>query len=157
MRLAVTAALLGALPSLATADGMASSETVEACVTAQVEAGAPVADCVNEVQAACLEYPADAALAATACFLDAKEAWGSYIAARMETVRQSAPAEISAVAEIEVRYDLLQNLMQCDRMQELVLLRQEPSDATQLQKARCEATATGLAFVKMLLQSREFQ
>ena len=132
---------------------IADNAAVRACVAAQAEAGAPAAECVNRAHAACLEL-GDAPAAATLCLRDAKEAWGRRIAARLDEVAAGAPGEIAQVARIEVRFDLLQNLLQCDRLEALALLRPPDEAALALQRARCEATATGLAYVKLLLQSR---
>lgn len=123
-----------------------------ACVEAQIAAGAPVAECVNRTHAECLQF-AEGSEAGIACFLEAKEAWGQRIKARMDEIRASAPEEIAMIAGIEVKYDLQGNLLQCDRMEELRLVRQDPDAATAHADARCEATAVGLAYVKLLLQS----
>ncbi len=146
-------AFLVALAPPVSAEILGDPETRD-CVEAQVAAGAPAADCVTRAHAACLDL-GDAPAAATLCLLEAKEAWGERIAARMDEIEAAAPAEIGEVAVIEVRFDLLQNLLQCDRLEALARLRDPGGEALRLQRARCEATATGLAYVKLLLQSRD--
>ncbi|SEF76314.1 hypothetical protein [Jhaorihella thermophila] len=126
----------------------------EGCLSRQAEANRPVADCVNEAQVACFQYE-EASPAANACFLAAKEEWGELIAARMDRIRATAPPEIAAIAGIEVKYDLRGNLMQCDRMEELALVREDPGPAVLARRVRCEATAVGLAYAKLWLQSRD--
>jgi hypothetical protein len=125
------------------------------CVAGQAAAGQPAADCVNRAQELCLQFPESAADAATACFRDMKDAWGTAVAARMDEIAATAPEEIAAVARIEVRYDLTINLLQCDRMDALNRLRDQPPELLRAQDARCESTATGLTYVKLLLQSRD--
>lgn len=127
-------------------------QTARACVAIQSEAGASAAECVNRFQADCLQYE-EGSHAGLACFLEAKENWGGLIKERMEEIRASAPDEISQIAGIEVKYDLRQNLLQCDRIGELTLVRQDPDEKTRHAQARCEATAVGLAYVKLLIQS----
>jgi hypothetical protein len=122
------------------------------CVEAQAKAEEPAANCVNRAQAECLQYEvgSDAGLA---CFLEAKETWGKQIATRMEEIRAKSPEEIAVIAGIEVKYDLQINLLQCDRMNDLTLVRKDPDKETAYSRARCEATAVGLSYVKLLLQS----
>lgn len=146
--------LIALLPVQAAAGTIGSAEQVQACVLRQIDAAAPVADCVNEAQTECLDLAMKAPMASVACFRDARDTWTGYIGDRMAHISATAPGELAGVAGIEVKYDLLQNLMQCDRMIDLTLLREDPSEATEAQKARCEATATALAYVKLLLQSR---
>lgn len=151
------------LPALAAAQDRPADDTVSPaeavaaagdCVDDQAASGQPVAECVNRAQQICLQFPESAADAATACFRDMKDAWGTAIAVRMDQIAADAPEEIAAVARIEMRYDLTINLLQCDRMDELNRLRDRPAEALRAQDARCESTATGLAYVKLLLQSR---
>ncbi|WP_212523345.1 hypothetical protein [Actibacterium sp. MT2.3-13A] len=143
-------AMLGAAPGQAAE----TDESPRACVEAQAAAGAPAADCVNRAHAACLQFEQGSA-AGIACFLEAKDAWGERIRTRMEEIGAAASEEIAMIAGIEVKYDLQANLLQCDRMRELTLVRQDPDAATTHANARCEATAVGLAYVKLLLQSEK--
>lgn len=156
--LASTVACVMAFGLQQPASGQDTSRTenrtdTRACVEAQVQKGAPVAECVNAAQVQCLEFK-DASPAATECFMGFKERWGAMISARMKEIEAAAPANITSVAKIELKYDMMQNLLQCDRIEELAMLTQPDEAAIVWQRARCEATATGLVFVKLVLQSR---
>ena len=152
-----------ALVVVAFAGGLAAqgripaAEEVNSCIAAQSAAQAPAADCVARAHEPCLDLAARAPMAALQCFLTAKADWSNRIAARMEFVAGAGGEDIAAIAGIEVKYDLLQNLLQCDRMESLTLLREDPSEATALQRARCEAVAAGLAYAKLVLQSRSLE
>ena len=133
----------------------AEIELFQACFAAKNSANEPAGDCVNEAQAVCLSFdPGSQAAAGTLCFVKAKEDWAAGITAQMDQITAMADPQIAAVAGIEVKYDLLSNLLQCERMRDLALLTDRPSDAIVLQFARCEATATGLVLTKLMLQSR---
>ncbi|RVT82674.1 hypothetical protein DXV76_15655 [Rhodobacteraceae bacterium CCMM004] len=123
-----------------------------ACVAERAQAGEAVADCVNRAQAACFQYE-EGAPAGIACFREMREDWAAEIALRMDEIGAQAPEEIAAIAGVEVKYDLRRNLLECERMQELRLLRQEMDTGAMHAMVRCEATAVGLAYVKLLLQS----
>lgn len=153
----LAACLLVLMPGAAAAEGIASADEVGACVTAQIAANRAVADCVNQAQVACLGLAEGAPVAGLACYLEAEAAWRGYATLRLREIAEAAPEEIASIAAIELRYDVLQNLLQCDKMLELMHLREEPSAATRLQKARCDATALGLAYVKLRLQSRDIE
>lgn len=127
-----------------------------ACVDKRLDANSPAADCVHEAQASCLSYdPAQQAASATLCFVEAKDSWSSGIRARLDEITESSDPNIAAIAGIEVKYDLLANLLQCDRMHDLARLTETPEASIALQKARCDSTATALALTKLLLQSRQ--
>lgn len=129
-------------------------DTAGACLEERAAAAAPLADCIVEAQAVCLSFP-EPSLAGAECYRNAKEHWGGLIAARMEEIRAVASNELAAVAGIEVKYDLQGNLMQCDRMEELALVRKDPDEETVYARMRCEATAVGLAYAKLSYQSRQ--
>ncbi|KKK57647.1 hypothetical protein LCGC14_3052360, partial [marine sediment metagenome] len=71
-----------------------------------------------------------------------------------EEVMAEVPPEIAAIAGIEIKFDLRRNLLECERLTELKLVREEKSDALVHAAARCEATAVGLAYAKLVVQSR---
>ncbi|MXN64240.1 hypothetical protein GR183_04940 [Stappia sp. GBMRC 2046] len=147
-----TVALISAASSFMLPAQAAEPESPRACVITQSKAGAPAAECVSRFQANCLQYE-EGSSAGIACFIDAKAKWGEMIKERMDEIKASAPDEIGQIAGIEVKYDLQQNLLQCDRLRELTLVRHDPDKKTRHSNARCEATAVGLAYVKLLLQS----
>lgn len=129
-------------------------ERVETCLATQAEKGQPSIACINEAQGTCIQYIADAPQAALHCFLESQKAWSDYIGARMEWVAKEGGDDIAAVAGIEVKFDLLQNKLQCQRMSELAMLRTAVTEQTQIQAARCDATANGLVFAKLFIQSQ---
>ena len=124
------------------------------CIDTQIAGSAPVAECVNEVLAPCLSLDA-ATEAAMLCFGTGQEAFGARIADRIAQIEDRAPPEIAAIAKIETKYDLQQNLLQCARLEELRLVRENPGLAVAAATARCQATAVGLAYAKLRLQSRD--
>lgn len=124
----------------------------QSCLDTRIAANEPVADCVNEVQTVCMSFDAPS-LAGADCYRRAKDHWGGLISARMEKIQELANENLTAIAGIEVKYDLKLNLMQCDRMEELSLVRKDPNDETVYTRMRCEATAVGLAYAKLYYQS----
>jgi hypothetical protein len=161
-RLVLTAALCLAatsLPSTAWAAGdvLHAQDRVEACLITQLQTGAPSIACINEAQGSCIQFIADAPQAALQCFLEAQKVWATYIGARMGLVLEQGGDDIAAVAGIEVKFDLLQNKLQCQRMSELSMLRAAPTEQTQIMAARCDATANGLVFAKLVAQSENLK
>lgn len=152
----VLAAILAVASSLSFPASALQLEGARDCVRAQTEAKAPPSECVNRLHADCLQYP-QGSEAGLACFIEAKEKWGALIKERMGEIQSAAPEEIGMIAGIEVKYDLQINLLQCDRIQELTLVHRDPDATTAHARARCEATAIGLAYVKLLLQSNSIQ
>ena len=149
-RLGVVLAVLGS-PLAAEVDLVA----FHACLETQIEANQPAAACVQAQHDFCFGFDPDVEPAsATLCFVEAKEVWSGGIRAQLEAVEALGDEDIAAVAGIEVKYDLLANLLQCDRMHDLARLTDTPAEALTLQKARCEATSAGLVLTKLTLQSR---
>ncbi|WP_121633704.1 hypothetical protein [Tropicibacter alexandrii] len=125
-------------------------DAVNSCIdTARAEQGNPN-QCIDAAHQPCLVDSAEAPAAAILCFTEARETWSEGIASRMDTLRANAPEDIAALAGIEVKYDLLASLVQCDRLEELGRLRDAPTEQVVLQKARCTATASGLAYTRLL-------
>jgi hypothetical protein len=73
----------------------------------------------------------------------------------MAEIRDSAAERLSAIASVEVKYDMLGNLMQCDRMEALALIGDAEPAAIQRDKARCTAAATGLVLTRLLIRSQD--
>ena len=151
--------LLGAAALLAAGAGPATAEIdlarVASCVAGHAAERTMPAPCVAEAMTECLAIPADAPSLASQCFRAAREDWSRGIAARMDQLRDTAPERIAAIAGIEVKYDLIGGLTQCDRQEELALLGEAPLDAIQRDKDRCAATAAGIAHVRLLWRSRD--
>lgn len=141
-------------PSLAAAE--VDIARFDGCVADSLARDRPAADCVQTAHAVCGDFPLETARAAAVlCYVDAQDAWTRAIRARLEGLGEDAEGRIAKLAEIEVKYDVLGSLLQCDRMEELARVASPEEDAAiGLQKARCTATALGLAYAKLLLQSR---
>lgn len=159
MKRLVLIAAICAAPTFAPSTGLSagdmlqSQDQVEACLATQLKSGGPSIACVNEALGSCIQFTADAPQAALQCFLQAQSTWTQFISARMDFVREKGGENIAAVAGIEVKFDLLQNKLQCQRMSELSMLRAAPTEQTQITAARCDATANGLVFAKLFAQS----
>lgn len=161
-RLACLAAALLTLPLAAAAqdEGKAAPDPVaqlKGCIADKVEAGDEPRPCVNEVQAECLDLPAEAPSVAAKCFLERKETWGAALSETMKGLQKGLSEDAAAMAGIEMKYALMGNLMQCDRLEELRLVREDPSEATRAVDARCEATATGMALADLLARMQAAQ
>lgn len=144
------AAMYGDMPAYAGVD----LEAVQTCVEQRSQDGS-APQCVQLSHAECRTFPEDAPAAATLCFNKAHEQWSNGIAARMEVIRTSVDDTVSAIAGIEVKYDLLTSLLQCDRIEELSLLQSGRSEQILLQKSRCAALATGYVYIRLLQRSRD--
>ncbi|WP_167647537.1 hypothetical protein [Mameliella alba] len=125
-------------------------DNLRSCVETAVDLGKAPTACVDTAHAPCLEISTETPAVAGLCFTETRQEWSEAIAARMADLGEKAPERIAALAGIEVKYDLLSSLVQCDRMEELALLRELPAEEIQLQKARCTATASGLAYIRLL-------
>lgn len=147
---ALLAALSFAMPGTASAETRLDLDTVAACVGTAADLGKSPNGCVDQAHTACLRLPADTPAVASLCFEETRAAWSDAIGARMADLSIRAPERIAALAGIEVKYDLLSALTQCDRMEELARLREAPTPEILLQKTRCTATASGLAYVRLL-------
>lgn len=147
----------GPTATFAAEEMLQSQDQVEACLLTQLSNGAPSIACINEALGACIQFTGDAPQAALQCFLEAQKTWTRYIGARMDFVLEKGGEDIAAVAGIEVKFDLLQNKLQCQRMSELSMLQAAPTEQTQITAARCDATANGLVFAKLVAQSENLK
>ncbi len=123
---------------------------VQRCVAAAMAQDRRPQGCVDAAHAPCLRVPAETPAVASLCFARARDDWSAAIAARMQALRAEAPEDMAARAGIEVKYDLLAALVQCDRMEAIARLRAAPAERVQLHKTRCTATASGLACIRLL-------
>lgn len=129
------------------------------CLEAQIAANAPALACVQAEQSECSNYQAEKApAAATLCLVKANDIWSEAIRTTLADIRTKVQdtdqAQIADIAEIEVKYDVLSGLLQCDRVQELALLGDTSSERINVQKSTCTATTMGLSYAKLRLQSR---
>ncbi|MHA6262564.1 hypothetical protein ACXYMO_05120 [Arenibacterium sp. CAU 1754] len=124
--------------------------TADACIVQSTESGQNPAACIDDAHAACQSAPSDTPAVATLCYVEAKTAWTQGIKTVMADVTAKAPETIATIARIEVKYDILANLVQCDRIEELALAASgAPEQDIVLQKSRCTAAASGLAYVRL--------
>lgn len=127
----------------------------DTCLTQRIEAGQNPATCVEDAQAYCRLTPQDAPALAAVCFRDAQAEWDRGITEEMGRIRQRAEPRIAAIAGIELKYDLIASRTQCDRMEELALAASaEPPETIQRRKSRCQASAAGLAYLRLKLRAR---
>lgn len=138
-------------PALAEID----PERFHTCIEAQISGNRPAADCVQQEHLACGDFPLETApQAAILCYVEAQDSWTEAIETRLAALKERPEPKIADVAEIEVKYDVLRNLLQCDRMEELAGLTDQDETAKAVQKARCTATAFGLAYARLALHAR---
>ncbi|WP_417210047.1 hypothetical protein [Antarctobacter sp.] len=149
-RLAASLALVLTCTTPAAADDRLDLDAVRACVATAIDLGKKPTGCVDSAHTACLRVTSETPAVAALCFEEARTQWSEAIANRMDHLRDTAPERIAALAGIELKYDLLSSLVQCDRMEELALLREIPSEEIRTQKSRCTATASGLAYIRLL-------
>lgn len=131
-------------------EGNLDLDGVRTCVATAADLGKKPTGCVDTAHAACLRVSSETPAVAALCFEQTRAKWSDAITARMDHLRNAAPERIAALAGIEVKYDLLSSLVQCDRMEELALLREVPAEEILIQKSRCAATASGLAYIRLL-------
>lgn len=130
-------------------------DQVARCIEHSRQSGTVPTACIDTAQADCLSLPAETPAVAILCYARARESWDSGITQRMAEIRATAPEQIAAIAGIEVKYDLLASLVQCDRLEELARLSSQTAETVQRQKARCTATASGLAYMRLLWRSQD--
>ncbi|MBN7783625.1 hypothetical protein JYP51_01760 [Ponticoccus gilvus] len=133
----------------------AAAQELTECVAARLDQGSRPGACVAEGLSACDSEPSDMPAVAMLCYQKAQDGWGEGLAARMAEVRATASQQIAALTSVEVKYDLLGKLMQCDRLEELALIGEGDAQAIQRDKARCAAAATGLTFVRLLISAKD--
>lgn len=138
--------LLGT-PALAAVDLSAA----QACFIAKTEP----TTCIDAAQADCMASLSEAPSAATVCFRAAQEVWSEGIGAQINVIASQPDETLTAVARIETKYDLLTNMLQCDKIEDLS---KAASDLTgemiAAQKAACQSTASGLSYMRLMLRSR---
>jgi len=149
-RAAVASLILTAWP--VSGSSAITEAEIAACLNAP-ETQTDPALCATAAQKDCLAFPETAPSAAAECFLNAKAEWDGLIAGRMKAIAETAPERVAAIARIEVKYDLLANLLHCDRLEELARLGDTDDEHLLRQRTQCEATAAGLSYLKLLRRS----
>ncbi|WP_218588655.1 hypothetical protein [Marivita hallyeonensis] len=149
-------ALLCILSSSASAD--VNLVAADACLAARLVQQQNPASCVDEAHQRCLTTPDDMTASAVLCYNQAREAWRIGISAEMERIAETADDRIAAIAGVELKYDLLANLMQCDRMEELAKVGSEATgNQIARQRAQCEASASGLAYLRVKMRAQSLR
>ena len=116
--------------------------------------GAPAA-CIEILQTPCLDNAQETPAVATLCLKNAQDVFSDGIAAVMAKTVAEFDERQAAVVRIEVKYDLLTNLLQCDRLEEVSLATTEISGAeATLQAARCQSTASALTYARLYIRSQ---
>lgn len=132
--------------------------TADTCLTDHLSRNQNPSACIDQAHQRCLTTPETMTASAVLCFGQAREAWNIGIAANMDNITQNADARIAAIAAVELKYDLLANLMQCDRMEELAKLGAVATgDQIARQRAQCEASAAGLVYLRVKMRAQSLQ
>lgn len=156
LRIGAIAAMSAALVTGA-AQAEMSMKTVDQCLTGAFDAQTNPNSCVDLAHAECGGMPEDMHAASALCFTKTQEVWNAAIAEQMEGIRARGDDQLSAVAGIETKYDVLSALLQCDRMEELNRLTDQSAELVARQKAGCVSTASGLAYVRLNWRARSLQ
>ncbi len=125
------------------------------CILEETEAGRQPTNCIDDVQKECLAVPEGTPAVATLCFREAKDRWNGGIRGLMEKIKATGNQDMAIVAGIEVKYDILSGLIQCDRIEELArTVSGKSPDVIQRQKNQCIATTSGLAYARLKWRAR---
>lgn len=147
----IGAFLVLAAPAMAEVDVTAAAS----CFGAAADAGTDPSDCIDAAHEACMVDAQERGLVAALCFTNAKDAWSAGLAARLQRVMSESDQQTAALAQVETKYDLLAALLQCDRIEELSLIGSDQTgEMITMQKARCTANASALAYMRLYLRSR---
>lgn len=129
----------------------ASLEQAETCLVKAIAAAGNPAECVMKVHSPCLAYSQAAAPQASLCFAEMRMGWDAKLKGLLETISGSNDVRRAASTRIESKYELLTNLLNCDRLDELAELYAQPETERLLQKTRCEATASAVTFIRLFV------
>lgn len=133
-------------------------EKANSCIQEEIGAGQQPTACVDEAHVECISVPEGTPAIASLCFREAQDVWSAGIKGLMEQIRAGAAEDLAVIAGIEVKYDLLAGLLQCDRMEELALaVSNLTEDAILRQKSHCEATASGLVYARLFWRARDLR
>lgn len=151
-----TFAIIAALQVLATPLlAEVDLEQANACFAAAEETQSDPVHCIDAQQDVCLDNAQGTPAVALLCFRTAREAWSLGISGIISDTVDAAPEPLASVARIETKYDLLTNLLQCERVQELSIAVSElGSDAIGVQTARCQSTASALTYMRLYIRAQ---
>lgn len=153
MRMLLVLLGLLAVPGTGFAQDKVLKSGVADCVAANVASRAPIAACLQDAQAACGQYPGNNAQTLD-CYVAAKAEWAGLIKDLLASFADR-PESFREIARIEAKYSVSRNLMACARQMELLLIGREFEIADGIAKAQCEAQATGVSYVELLMSSGE--
>ena len=123
---------------------------VDACFEAARTGQADPAVCINAAQDSCLDNAQETPAVSALCFLEAREAWSDAVSQTFAEIVPTMDETDAAVLQIETKYALLGNLLQCDRIEELSLAASDlTSEAISIQSARCQASATAAMYLRL--------
>lgn len=144
------AALLSG-PALAEVD----LTVADACFSNAVATQTDPASCIDAAHDVCMVDSGETPAVATLCLAQAQAAWSGALASQIQSTLADVDERIAAVARIELKYDLLASLIQCDRLEELSKV---ASDLTgpeiAMQTMRCQSAASGLTYMRLFLRDQ---
>ncbi|WP_317673734.1 hypothetical protein [Thioclava sp. A2] len=141
-----------AAPAMAGVDLAAA----DACIQGRIEAGKPVLECIEAASADCAANGPEASSTAAVCFREVRDGWSAGIKGLLDKVGATGSDDIATIAAIEVKYDILTGLLQCDRMEELAkAVSDQSAEVILRQKSQCEAAASGNAYARLFWRSRD--
>ncbi|MGJ8585026.1 MAG: hypothetical protein ACSHXD_13090 [Marinosulfonomonas sp.] len=128
---------------------------VNTCLSQAAQGQGDPAACIEDLHAPCLDNAQETPAVATLCLKDTRKIWSDGIASVIADTVAEFDEKQAAVVRIEVKYDLLTNLLQCDRLEELSLATTEISGAdSALQAARCQSTASALTYARLYTRTQ---
>jgi len=150
------AVILAASPAAAAANspgvGIAG---VNACFDAAQKDGTSPGPCIDAAQDACLDNAQETPAVATLCYTEARKVWSGALSGAIAAMTAATDEKVGAVARIETKYNLLSNLMECDRVEELSRAVSElKGGAIAVQTARCQATASAATYMHLYLRAK---
>lgn len=136
----------------------AMQATVSACIDTQFSQNQSAKACLDVAHARCDGEPENAATVAAECYQKTNEFWTKSIRLEMQSLAEKAPQDIAVITGIELKYDILTAMLQCDRQEALALAAGTiGADVILRQKLRCQSSVTGLAFTRLKWQTRDVQ
>lgn len=125
-------------------------EGVQACFEAARANEADPAQCINAAQDTCLDNAQDTPAVSALCFHQARDVWSDGLSGIFTDIVPTMNETDAAVLQIETKYALLGNLLQCDRIEELSLAASDLTiEEIALQSARCQASATAATYLRL--------
>lgn len=125
------------------------------CIADSIAATVSPAVCIDAAHAACHTVAPENAATAIVCFRDARAVWDGGITDALARLRASADDTRAAIGAVELKYDLIGSLTQCDRLEELAIVGSDTPPETILRdKSGCEAAAAAFAYIRLHLRAQ---